>query len=152
MPRPHLWIDADACPREIRDLAFRAAAKRGLRVTLVANGWVPIPPLDGVELVQVPAGADKADDHLVKAAAAGELVVTADVPLAERLVERGLVAVNPRGDEYTPATIGDRKATRDLMEALRGAGLATGGPPPFSDKDVKAFAAVLDRFITRASR
>jgi len=149
---PHLWIDADACPREIRELAFRAAARRGLRVTLVANGRVPLPPIGNVTLVQVPAGDDKADDHLVAAAAAGELVVTADVPLAARLVEKGLTAVNPRGDEYTSATIGDRKAVRDLMDALRGAGLVTGGPAPFSAKDVKAFAAVLDRYIARAER
>ena len=150
--KPHLWIDADACPRKICELAFRAAARRGLRVTLVANVWVPLPLMDNVTLVQVPTGADKADDHLVAAVAPGELVVTADVPLSARLVEKGLTAVDLRGDEYTDATIGERKATRDLMDALRGAGLATGGPAPFSAKDVKAFAAALDRYIVRAAR
>lgn len=147
---PHLWIDADACPRPVRDIAFRAAARRGLRVTLVANAYLSVPELPGVSLVLVARGDDKADDHLVASAGPTDRVVTADVPLAARLVEQGVVAINPRGDEYTPATIGDRIATRDLMDALRGAGLDPGGgPAPFNDRDAQRFAAALDRYITR---
>ena len=146
---PRLWVDADACPREVRELVFRAAARRGLRVTLVANAWQNVPPVSGVDLVVVASGDDKADDHIVAAAHRTDLVVTGDVPLAARIVAKGLTAVSPRGEEYTEATIGERLAGRDLMEALRGAGLATGGPAPFSEKDVRQFANVLDRYITR---
>ena len=146
---PRLWVDADACPREVREVVFRAAARRGLRVTLVANAWQNVPPIAGVDLVLVASGADKADDHIVAAARRADLVVTGDVPLAARIVAKGLMAVSPRGEEYTEATIGDRLATRDLMEALRGAGLATGGPAPFSDRDLRKFANVLNNYITR---
>lgn len=146
---PRLWIDADACPREVRDIACRAALRGRVRVSMVSNGWLSIPGSPNIDFTQVKAGSDKADDHIVEQAQSTDLTVTADIPLAGRLVEKGLTAVNPRGEEYTAANIGERLATRDLMETLRGAGLVTGGPPPFCQRDAQRFANALDRYLTK---
>lgn len=144
-----IWVDADACPREIREVVFRAAMRRGVRTTLVANVPLSLPRHPNIDSALVPSGADKADDYIVAGAGGDDLAVTADVPLAARLVEKGVHAVDPRGREYTAQTIGDYLATRNLMDSLRSAGLVTGGPKEFGPKDVQLFANALDRHIAK---
>lgn len=145
----HLWIDADACPSEIRELVYRAAFRRGLRVTLVANRRIDYPEHPNIDFILVQTSADAADHYIVEQAEPEHLVVTADLPLADLLVTKGLRAVNPRGTLYTVDTVGERLGTRNLMEHLREAGLVTGGPPPFSAKDIQRFANVLDRYLNQ---
>jgi uncharacterized protein YaiI (UPF0178 family) len=148
-----LWIDADATPREVKEIVFRAGKRLGLETVLVANQRLSTPagnPL--VSAVEVPGGPDVADQYIVDHAVAGDLVVTQDVPLAAQLVPRGLVVLDPRGDEHTPESIGERLSIRDFMEGMRGAGLVTGGPPPFDARAKQAFASALDRALTRLRR
>ncbi|AQZ94409.1 YaiI/YqxD family protein [Halopseudomonas phragmitis] len=145
-----LWIDADACPRPIREVVMRAAKRRQLALVLVANSSLGLPPAPGMRQVVVPGGADAADHYIIEHANAGDLVVTADIPLADGLVRRGITAINPRGQVYDKASIGERLAVRNLMDELRGAGLAgRGGPAPFSEKDKQSFANALDRLLAK---
>lgn len=147
-----MWIDADACPRDVRDLVMRAAVRRGIPALFVANAPFSLPPYPELSSVLVPAGADAADDHIVAEAAVGDVVVTGDIPLAARLVERGIMVLDTRGEELTAASIGERLAMRNLMEDLRSAGQITGGPREFSQNDRQRFANALDRFLTRRCR
>jgi len=143
----HIWVDADACPRPIKDVLFRASGRTGVPCTLVANQPMGVP--SHVNTVLVPQGFDVADHHIAANAVAGDLVITADIPLAAEVVDKGCVALNPRGQVYTEANVKDRLATRDLMDEMRSAGMETGGPPAFSKRDVQAFANALDRLLAR---
>jgi uncharacterized protein YaiI (UPF0178 family) len=145
----HIWVDADACPGVIKEIIYRAAERRQILTTLVANQMLRTPPSRFIHAVQVPHGFDVADDHIVGQVSAGDLVVTADIPLASAVIERGAHALNPRGEMYTTATIRERLTMRNFMEELRSAGIQTGGPDTFCQADRQAFANQLDRFLAR---
>ncbi|MGE5769055.1 MAG: YaiI/YqxD family protein [Betaproteobacteria bacterium] len=145
----HIWVDADACPGVIKEIIYRAAERRQIQTTLVANQMLRTPPSRFIRAIQVPHGFDVADDHIVGQVDAGDLVVTADIPLASAVIERGAHALNPRGEMYTTATIRERLTMRNFMEELRSAGIQTGGPDTFSQADRQAFANQLDRFLAR---
>jgi len=148
-----LWVDADAAPREVKEIIVRAAARLELEAVLVANGRVPVPPGQTlVTAVRVAGGPDVADRYIADTAAPGDVAITADIPLAAALVAKGVVVLDPRGTEYTAETIGERLSVRDFMEGLRGAGVATGGPSAYGAREKQAFAAALDRVLTRALR
>jgi uncharacterized protein len=145
-----IWVDADACPGEIKELLFRAAKRTETRLTLVANQSLYTPRSPLIEAVLVPGGADVADRKILELVAPGDLVVTADIPLAAEVVTRGGQALNPRGELYTHANVGERLAVRNMLDEMRGGGQITGGPPSFSPKDRQAFANQLDRWLTAA--
>ena len=148
-----IWIDADATPREVKEIVFRAAKRLGIETILVANRRLQPPPGNSlVSAVQVAGGPDVADQYIVSHAVTGDLVVTQDIPLAAELVPKGIAVLDPRGDEHTAETIGERLALRDLMDSLRMAGEITGGPPPFDARAKQAFASALDRTLTRLAR
>lgn len=145
-----LWIDADACPRPVREIMLRAARRRALQLILVANSSLGLASAPGVRQIVVPGGADEADLYIIEHAVPGDLVVTADIPLADGLVTRNITAINPRGEVYDKGSIGERLAVRNLMDELRGAGLAgRSGPAPYSDKDKQSFANALDRLLAQ---
>lgn len=144
-----IWIDADACPRVIRDIILRACARREIVVTLVANQALRVPPSPFVRTMHVSAGADAADDRIVERLSAGDLVITADIPLAARVLARGAHALDPRGQAFDPGSIAERLAMRELLDTLRGAGVETGGPPPLDARDRQNFGNALDRFLAR---
>ncbi len=144
-----IWVDADACPGVIKEIIFRAAERKQIHTTLVANQMLRTPPSKFIRAIQVPSGFDVADAHIVEQLSAGDLVVTADIPLAALVIERGAHALNPRGELYTTATIRERLNMRDFMEGLRAAGVETGGPAAFGQADRQAFANQLDRFLAK---
>lgn len=148
-----IWIDADAAPRDVREIVFRAARRLELRTIMVANQRLP-KPLDNphVSTVLVQGGPDVADQHIAEHAAAGDLVITADIPLAAILVEKGIVVLDPRGELYSEENVRERLSIRDFMESLRGSGVETGGSKPYGPKDRQAFAGALDRVLTAALR
>lgn len=145
----HIWVDADACPNVIKDILFRAAERARIQVTLVANSWVRTPPSRFITSVQVSGGLDVADSEIVERCAAGDLVVTADIPLAALVLEKGALALNPRGELYTADTIAQRLTMRNFMDELRGSGVNTGGPAGFHARDRQAFGNALDRWLAR---
>jgi uncharacterized protein YaiI (UPF0178 family) len=145
-----IWVDADACPGEIKELLFRAAKRTRTMVTLVANQAIRTPPSEFIDSVAVPTGMNIADRRIVELVEPGDLVITADIPLAADVVAKGGQALNPRGELYTDANIGERLAVRNLFDELRGGGQITGGPANFSAKDRQAFANQLDRWLTSA--
>lgn len=148
-----IWIDADAAPRDVKEIVFRAARRLGVETVLVANRRVPVPLDTGlVTAVRVEGGPDVADRHIEANAAPGDLAVTADVPLAAALVAGRVAVIDPRGEEYHAETIGERLAVRDFMDGLRGAGVETGGARPYGPREKQAFAATLDRVLTRLRR
>lgn len=147
-----LWIDADACPREVKELVFRAAERFAVDTVLVANSALSIPKLPRVSTVRVGKGLDVADAHIAREAATGDVAVTADVPLAAILVRKGVEVIDPRGEVYSPDTIEERLAMRDLMQEIRDSGLPTKGPKPFDAKARQQFANALDRVLTAAKR
>ena len=144
-----IWVDADACPGVIKEIIYRAAERRQIQTILVANQMLRTPPSRFIRAIQVPRGFDVADAHIVDQLVAGDLVVTADIPLASLVIGRGAHAINPRGELYTTANIQERLAMRNFMEELRGAGVETGGPSAFSQGDRQAFANQLDRFLAK---
>ena len=144
-----IWVDADACPNAIKDILFRAAERTQVMLTLVANQSIRIPPSRFVKALQVPAGFDVADDRIVRMVQTGDLVVTADIPLAAAVLAKGGHALDPRGEFYTSDNIGERLAVRKLMDELRASGVDTGGPQAFSNADRHAFAIQLERFVGR---
>lgn len=144
-----IWVDADACPGVIKEIIFRAAERRQIPTTLVANRMLRTPPSRVIRAIQVAHGFDVADAHIVDQVAAGDLVVTADIPLASAVIERGAHALNPRGELYSAATIRERLTMRNFMEELRSAGVETGGPAALGHADRQAFANQLDRFLAR---
>ena len=144
-----IWVDADACPNVIKEILFRAAERLGVPLTLVANQPLQVPGSRYIRAVQVAAGFDVADNHIVREAKAGDLVVTADIPLAADVVAKGCRALNPRGELYTEENVRQRLAMRDLMDTLRGSGIDTGGPQSFSQTERQAFANQLDRLLAK---
>ena len=147
-----IWVDADACPVAIKEILFRAAERTGVKVTLVANQPVRVPTSPHVELVQVSRGFDVADNEIAKRAGRGDLVITADIPLAADVMENGVHALSPRGELYSTETIRQRLTMRDLMDTLRAGGIDTGGPPALSKSDRQSFANHLDRMLTRYAK
>ena len=145
----HIWVDADACPGVIKEILFRVAERKAVTVVLVANQPLRTPPLKQVIALQVPAGFDVADNEIVQRVTEGDLVVTADIPLAAEVLPKGASVLNPRGERYTRETIGARLNMRDFMDTMRGSGVMTGGPPPFGKTERKAFADQLDRLLAR---
>ena len=143
-----IWVDADACPGEIKELLYRAAKRTSTQVTLVANQPLRTPRSEFIDSLLAPAGANAADRRIVELLQAGDLVITADIPLAAEVVARGASALDPRGQLYTDANVGERLAVRNLLDELRGGGQVTGGPANFSAKDRQAFANGLDRWLT----
>jgi uncharacterized protein len=149
---PTLWVDADACPRPVKDIVFRAADRVRLQLVLVANQAVAVPRRDYVRMLTVVGSLDAADDAIAEGCRPTDLVVTADIPLAARVVEKGALALNPRGTLYTADMVRQQLSMRDFMDSLRGAGVATGGPPAFDARDRMAFANQLDRWLARLPR
>jgi uncharacterized protein YaiI (UPF0178 family) len=147
-----ILVDADAFPRPLRDILIKAATRLSLPTIFVANRFVRLPASDLLTCVVAPEGPDQADDRIVELLEAGDLVITADVPLADRVVTKGGHALNPRGTLYTPDNIKERLASRDLMADLRDSGLVSGGPPAFGTKDVQSFADGLNRFLSSPDR
>ncbi len=147
-----IWVDADACPVAIREILFRAAERTGVTVTLIANRPVRVPASPHIEFVQVGPGFDVADNEIVKRARCGDLVVTADIPLAAEVMESGVHALNPRGELYSTETIRQRLNMRDFMDTLRGSGIYTGGPLALSKSDRQSFANQLDRMLTKSAK
>jgi uncharacterized protein YaiI (UPF0178 family) len=144
-----IWVDADACPAVIKDILYRVAERTQIQVTLVANQLLRVPGSKFIRSVQVPSGADVADTEIVERLSPGDLVVTGDIPLAARVLEKGGYALNPRGDFYTKDTIAQQLTMRAFMEELRSGGVDTGGPPAFSQADRQQFANALDRHLAR---
>lgn len=147
-----LWVDADALPTEIKEIILRASQRLKIPTVLVANKNVRVVEGPLVTFVRVGQGADVADAYIVAQCAAGDLAVSADIPLAAALVGKGVTVIDPRGDVYSETNVGDRLSVRDLMASLREAGVETQGPPPFNAKAKQKFAARLDALLTRAVR
>lgn len=146
----HIWVDADATPAVIKDILFRAAERRKISMTLVANKLLRVPPSPYIRALQVPHGFDVADNEIASRLEPGDLVITADIPLAAQVIEKGGHALNPRGEFYSKENIREILNMRDFMEELRGAGLTSSGPAAFSQADRQAFANQLDRFLAKA--
>lgn len=144
-----IWIDGDACPVVVKEIIFKAAQRTGVEVTLVANRSVRIPSMAGVNFILVPAGLDVADNEIVRRLEGGDLVITADIPLAAQVIAKGAHALNPRGEMYDADSIRSRLSARDFMDSLRASGIDTGGPPAINKTDRQRFANQLDKFLTR---
>jgi len=145
-----IWVDADGCPGEIKDLLYRAAKRRKILVTLVANQPLRTPPSQFINSIRVGEGTNVADQHIVELVAPGDLVITADIPLAAQVVAKGGQALDPRGELYTDENIGERLASRNLLDGLRGEGLIMGGPANFTARNRQAFANQIDRWLAKA--
>lgn len=144
-----IWIDADACPVVIKEILFKAAERCKIAVTLVANQAMSVPRSPFIKAIQVPSGFDVADDEIVKRLMAGDLVITSDIPLAAEAIEKGAVALSPRGEMLTEANIRARLNMRDFLDTMRSSGIDTGGPPALNQNDRKNFADQLDRWLTK---
>ena len=146
-----IWLDNDGCPQIVRDIVFKAAQRRQLKVRVVANRYMHIPMAfsSSVEMITVSASFDAADNYIAEHAAPGDLVITADVPLASRIVNKGCTGLNPRGEIYTTTNIQERLALRNFMQEMRSGGEVKGGPAPLGDGDKKRFADAFDRQVTR---
>ena len=148
----HIWVDADACPTVVKDILYRAAERVELPLTLVANQPLQTPASRFIKSIQVSAGFDVADDFIVQQVNAGDLVITADIPLAAEVIEKGGHALNPRGEFYTPENIRQRLQMRDFMETMRSSGIQSGGPAALNQKDRMNFANQLDRFLAKQKK
>jgi len=147
-----IWVDADACPKAIKEILFRAAERTGVPVTLVANRPLATPRIPSLRVLQVAAGFDVADKEIVSRAGAGDLVITADIPLAAEVIAKGVEALNPRGERYSPDTIRGVLTMRDFMDTMRASGNVGGGPPALTQADRNAFASQLDRWLARRAK
>lgn len=145
----HIWVDADACPLLIKEILYRAANRTKTPMTLVANQILTIPLSPFIKKIRVAAGFDMADNYIVQHLMTGDLVITADIPLADAVVAAKAHALNPRGEMYTEKNIKQRLALRNLNEELRGSGITTGGPASLNKKDIFAFANALDQFLAK---
>lgn len=145
----HIWVDADACPGVIKDILYRAADRLAIPTTLVANSFLKPPPSPHIRTLQVEKGLDVADAKIAQSLEPGDLVITADIPLAAIVIEKGGHALNPRGEFYTPENVREALSMRNFMESLRQGGVQTGGPAPFGMADRQAFANQLDRFLAQ---
>jgi len=144
-----IWVDADACPNTVKSILYRAAERVGLELTLVANHALRVPASPYIRTLQVPGGFDVADNWITQRVEPGDLVITADIPLASAVIDQGATALNPRGELYTPENIRERLAMRNLMEELRSTGVVTGGPSALGDRERQAFANQLDRLLAQ---
>ena len=144
-----VWVDADACPKVVKEILFRVADRARINVTLVANQSLLIPKSPFIKSIRVSAGFDVADNYIVQEIQKDDLIITADIPLAAEVIEKGGHALNPRGELYSIETIKQKLVMRDLMDQLRGSGEMTGGPPPLNQKDRREFANQLDRFVAK---
>lgn len=148
-----VWIDADAAPRDVKEIVCRAAKRLEIETVMVANQRLQTPPGNPfVTAVRVDGGPDVADRYIADTAARGDVAVTADIPLASILVQKGVAVIDPRGDEYSLENIGERLAVRDFMDGMRGAGVETGGARPYGPREKQAFASAFDRVLTRQRR
>ncbi|WKA63268.1 YaiI/YqxD family protein [Pectobacterium aroidearum] len=147
-----IWVDADACPNVIKDVLFRAADRTQTQVTLVANQTIKVPPSRFIRTLRVSSGFDVADNEIVRRVESGDLVITADIPLAAEVIEKGGAALNPRGERYTPDTIRERLNMRDFMDTMRASGIQTGGPSALSQRDRQQFANELDKWLQQAKK
>lgn len=147
-----LWVDADALPRILRDVIIRASDRYQMEVTFVANQSVGITPSVRINSIQVMSGADVADQEIIDRMKEHDIVITQDIPLAAQVIEKGGVAINPRGEVYTISNIKARLHLRDFMDTLRGAGVQTGGPPPLAERDKREFSSSLDQTIQKQKR
>lgn len=145
----HIWVDADACPGVIKDILYRAAERVRIHTTLVANQPIRIPPSPWIHFKQVGSGFDVADKHIVEQLSPGDLVITADIPLAAAAIDKGAHAINPRGELYTKDNIRERLSMRNFMDELRSSGVVTGGPAPLNSRDRAEFANSLDRLLQK---
>jgi len=146
-----IWVDADACPKVIKDILFRAAERTGVLLTLVANQPLSVPRVPNIKTLQVGQGFDVADDEIVRRVDPGDLVITGDIPLAAEVIEKGGQALNPRGELYSKENIRSLLNMRDFMDTMRSSGVPTGGPPAFNQRDRQAFANHLDRILAASS-
>ncbi len=151
-PKIKIWIDADACPRAVKDVVFKASLRLKVPVCLVANSYMAIPRGALFTFIKVEKGADIADLHIVENVTENDLVITADIPLAALVVEKGATAIDPRGSLYTEENARERLSVRDFMQSLRDNGVDTGGPPPFGPKDKERFANSINSILTRMMR
>ena len=148
-----LWLDADAAPRDVKEVCYRVSERLSLETILVANQRLPLPVgYPHLSAVRVEGGPDVADLYIAEHATAGDVAITADIPLAALLVPKGVIVIDPRGEEYTPESIGERLSVRNFMDALRGTGVETGGHAAYGPREKQAFANALDRALTRARR
>ena len=147
-----IWVDADACPNVIKDILYRASERMQMPLILVANQSLRVPSSRFIRTLRVPAGFDVADNEIVRQCSAGDLVITADIPLAAEVIEKGAAALNPRGERYSEATIRERLTMRDFMETLRASGVQTGGPDSLSQRDRQQFAAELEKWLLAVKR
>ncbi len=146
----NIWVDADACPVVIKEILFRAAERKKVTTTLVANQFLRVPKSPFIHFLQVHAGFDVADNEIVQRLSSGDLVITSDIPLAAEAIEKGAVALSPRGELHTAENIGPRLNMRDFLDTMRSSGVETGGPPALSQSDRQAFANHLDRILAKA--
>jgi len=144
-----IWVDADACPKPVKEILYRAAHKRQITMILVANQFLSAPASPYIRSIQVAGGFDVADNYIMQQLIAGDLVVTADIPLAAEAIAKGAAVINPRGERYTKDSIGARLNMRDFMETMRSSGIVHDGPPPYNDRDRQAFANALDSLLTK---
>ena len=144
-----IWVDADACPKAIKDILFRVAERLSITTTLVANHTLQTPPSRHIQFLQVKSGFDVADNEIIKRLMVGDLVITSDIPLAYEVLCGGSHAINPRGELYTQDNIKERLNMRDFMDTLRSTGIDTGGPNALSSRDIQAFANQLDKFLVK---
>ena len=144
-----IWVDADACPKVIKEILFRAAERMRVPLTLVANRHLRVPPSSYIKTLKVPSGFDVADKQIVDEIQANDLVITADIPLAAAVIEKGGHALDPRGELYTESNVRERLSVRDFMDELRSTGVVTGGPSEFSKGNRKEFANALDRILSQ---
>ncbi len=145
-----IWVDADACPNAIRDILYKAARRTGVNLTLVANRAINTPRAPNIRAIQVSAGFDVADNFIVQQVEKGDLVISADIPLVAEVMEKGAQALNPRGEQYSHDTIGQKLNMRDFMDSMRSSGVQiSGGPPPMTAKDRMQFANHLDKYLAK---
>ena len=144
-----IWIDADACPNTVKEIVYRASVRTGIPLTLVANQHLRTPPSPLIRAIQVADGFDVADEYIAANCASGDLVITADIPLAASVMKKSAYALNPRGELYTDDNIRERVAMRNFMDQMRASGIQTGGPPALNDRDKQKFANALDAFLAR---
>ena len=144
-----IWVDADACPRPVKEVLYRCAERTQTQVVLVANAYLPVPPSAYIRSLQVPSGFDVADNKIVELMVAKDLVITSDIPLADEVISKGGVAINPRGTQYSKENIKDHLQRRDMREELRDLGVVSGWPTAYGKREVQAFSNALDRYVTR---
>ncbi|MGC2867140.1 YaiI/YqxD family protein [Proteus vulgaris] len=147
-----IWVDADACPKVIKEVLYRAADREKVIITFVANQRLIVPTSPFLRTLQVSAGFDVADNEIVRRTNKDDLVITADIPLAAEVIEKGAVALNPRGERYTEATIRERLNIRDFMDTMRASGIQTGGPASLSQRDRQLFANELDKWLLQQKK